>query len=465
MVAGLTSGLAASASGSCPSYSRDSLLCGPKCLLEICNRLQVPADEAELAALSSLDQKKGTTLIGLWHAAKAKGLAATAVKIGLDELLRCKAHAIAHQWDNHFVLVEPGNAPDSVRVTEPPEAPQVVQRACFASGYSGFALLVARDSALLPVLETSGPDLRCDGYETDFGTVWEGDIPVQVLGLGNAGDQAIRIDAVESTCAGCTDGIGWPRTILPGTRGELVIPVVTAGMRGSFSARLFIRSNDPVSPIVPVDVRGYVRPKVLAVSPRRVVLRGRATREARAVLYVPSTERESVRVTSVSCDSPFVVPTLAESADPHRPGYTVRVALKPGTPPGALAAKIAIHSDHGKEPMAEVPLVAEVEGDVAIDRRGFFFGIVESGRTPASQVRIINRGDAPLAITGVGYPLKHVSLGISTQVPGKDFVLTARLNDDAPPGLLREDVIIRTNHPAQPEIRIPSMALVEKRAK
>ncbi|MBI2842083.1 MAG: hypothetical protein HYX78_01645 [Armatimonadetes bacterium] len=125
---------------------KSDLLCGPKCLLAVCQRFGVEASLEELAALSGADER-GASLAGLDAVARAKGLEVVGKKIGVDELAGLKCPAIAHLWNNHFVVVE-AESPDKLKVTSPPGEPKVTTTEEFKKYYSGFALLISRDKSL-----------------------------------------------------------------------------------------------------------------------------------------------------------------------------------------------------------------------------------------------------------------------------------------------------------------------------
>ena len=64
-------------------------LCGPRCLLAVCQRYGVEASLEELSSACGIggeSDAKGTSMFALANAAKAKGLETAAMKIGLDEL-------------------------------------------------------------------------------------------------------------------------------------------------------------------------------------------------------------------------------------------------------------------------------------------------------------------------------------------------------------------------------------------
>ena len=72
----------------CRTCGSSDALCGPQSLLLVCRNLGVEANLDELAGFSGLDQRAGTTLLGLKKAAEAKGLHAVGMKISAEELAK-----------------------------------------------------------------------------------------------------------------------------------------------------------------------------------------------------------------------------------------------------------------------------------------------------------------------------------------------------------------------------------------
>ena len=153
--------------------AKPDLLCGPKCLLVVCQRFGITADLDEVVRVAGTDPQRGTSLAGLQRAAEGKGLQALAVKIGVDELARLELPAIAHCWDTHYVVVQRASG-GSLEVTDPPEEPRLMRAEEFKKVFSGFALLISKDRSPFPAQQKQGPDPRCDSYLLDFGFADEG---------------------------------------------------------------------------------------------------------------------------------------------------------------------------------------------------------------------------------------------------------------------------------------------------
>ena len=445
--------------GNCPQC--DSL-CGPNCLLVVYQRFGISATLDEAKALSGYSEKKGTSLLGLKKAVEAKGLKAVGMKIGLDELASFKGLAIAHLWSDHFVVVESAGS-GVLSVTDPPQEPKVTKTEDLAGRYSGFSLLVARDASLFTKPELKGPDLRFEVYSWDFGSVNQGDSLGYVFKCRNVGNADLVISKVESSCGECLVPIGGPQSIPAGGDGEIKALLVTANQRRVVAKELYVHSNDPISPMVRLAVTGYVRPTELVFSPRSINLgEPRRTESARAEVYVPSFEEDKVEITSVSCASPYLTAELLPSDAKGRPGYVIKVTLNPGAPVGEFTSSISIVSNHWKQPKVEIPVSAVIRGNIDLDSDSFFLGFVKKGDEKKCAVTISTVHKDPLKIDKIDNPIPYLSVDINPKVEGKEYVLTAKLKPDAPAGNIKGEVVIHTNDPDQPLLRLPVYAYVKE---
>jgi hypothetical protein len=443
----------------------EDVLCGPRCLLAACQTAGVSATLEELTAASGCDKRLGTSLAGLSAAAKSKGLKTMGLKIAIDEITTLRCLAIAHLWGDHFVLIQPGDTPGVIKVTDPPQGPRAVRKDDLKESYSGFALLVAKDASVFPTSKNEGPDLRFDDYTWDFGSVNLGDLPMHSFKCHNMGRAELTISRVDSSCSACVAALSARQTIPPGGEGEVRALVLTANQRRGVMKTLYVISDDAVTPVVLLKVTGYVRPDRLLFAPRTVSLgTPRRTESVSREVLLPVFEEDGFTVFSVSSDSPFVDATLAPSKIKDLPGYIITATLRPGAPIGEFAAKITILSDHPRQPKAELPVTATIKGNIDLDRDMFFLGIVRKGEQSVSKVTISTVGKDSLKVERVDCPVNFMSVDVTPKVEGKAYVLTGtlKLDEDAPAGNIKGEVSVHTKDPDQPEIKIPVYAYVEE---
>ena len=456
-------GLAPAVTGlaACKSCGDSDRLCGPQCLLHVCQYYGVDADIGELTKLCGYDEKDGTSMLGLLDAAKAKGLKAVGMKIGLDELAGLQVPAIAHLWDSHFVVVEATGSADTLLVTNPPREPVSVKNEDLQKAYSGFALLVSADAGLFPHGDASGPDLRFDGYAYDFGKLYEGDTAECKFTCRNVGNEDLVVTKVEASCS-CLTPMQGGFAIPAGGTGEIEALFVSDGYRRGIAKKLLVTSNDPITPVVQLDVVGYVKSAKLLTSPRALDFGEHSRRDTvHELIYIPSSAEEKITVTGVSSDSPFVTAAVAQTKDYLRPGHMVMATLLPGAPIGKLNAKLTITSNHPRDPQTQLPVTAAITGDIAVDRNSLFFGMVRKGEAAESKIVISTTGEDPLEIEKVDNALDYIAFDMQPDSDGKKCVVTATINGDAPAGNISEEIVIHTNNADQPELKLPVYAYVQ----
>jgi len=322
---------------------------------------------------------------------------------------------------------------------------------------------------VLPHLGANVPDLRFDEYSYDLGMLDEGAKAQRTISFRNVGEQVLTVSQVRPTCT-CI-GVGQvTRSIPPGGSGRISFTYDASGLRGAQAQALYIESNDPVSPVVQVQVTAGLKPANLLASTRRIefgevdTARG-VTRE----MYIKDPGDGSLDIQEVLSDSPLVKVTLAGAAPPEYQHlgvvFPVRVTLKPGAPVGPFAASITIVSNHPKEPRLRIPVVAKIRGEVEVTPEKLFLGIVKKGQSASRSVTVSTASDRKLALTVASASSDSFTAKVSHGGGGNEYKIIVGLSERAPAGLLRADLTIHTDSRIQPTIMVPISALVEEREK
>ena len=436
-------------------------LCGPTSLLALCQSLDVKTDLEELKRLSGFDERNGTTMSGLRTAAESKGLHAVGMKIAVDEMIASRFLAIAYLWGNHFVAIECDGS-ESIKVAGLSGKPTVVSKKELSTLYSGFALVVAKDENLFPQAGAKGPDLRCDAYTYDFGFIEQGEQAGQRFNIENKGIEDLVLSKVETSCS-CTQAfLPKEQRIPPGGKGELVVGYDSTGREGGQSQIVYVYSNDPISPVVQLQINGVIKPVRLPVSVRSldfgtVKKRDGATRE----FSIKDPGDDSLTVQKVTSDTRSVKVSLTRNADKQGTTYLVKAVLSPGAPIGILKGAIKVSSNHPKEPVVEIPVAADVVGDIDIFPHQFFLGLLKRGESASKKLTLSTTSDEPLTIQNIENPCDYVIVTAAPEVKGNKYTITATLKGAAPVGLIKQVVVIHTTDPDQPEIKIPLFALIQ----
>jgi len=121
----------------------------------------------------------------------------------------------------------------------------------------------------LPVARAfAAPALQVSEPRFDFGEVFQGDKVLHVFEFTNQGDEALLIDRVRSSC-GCTAVLISAKNVAPGGKGELQANFDSSRFRGAVSKTIYLYSNDPLRPVMQLQLEGKVL-EVVAMEPGQV---------------------------------------------------------------------------------------------------------------------------------------------------------------------------------------------------
>lgn len=122
--------------------------------------------------------------------------------------------------------------------------------------------------SLLAANAFAKPSLQVDNRSFDFGEVFQGEKVPHVFEFVNAGDEQLIITKVRSSC-GCTAVLVSEKVLAPGAKGEIKANFDSTRFRGDISKTIYVYSNDPVSPVKQLKIKGKVL-EIVAVEPSQV---------------------------------------------------------------------------------------------------------------------------------------------------------------------------------------------------
>ncbi len=105
------------------------------------------------------------------------------------------------------------------------------------------------------------PIIHADNIEHDFGEQWAGGDLKHAFTLHNRGDAPLQITKVDARC-GCTVAGPYPQLLKPGESGDVPFTLRTTGLQGPFAKAVAIHSNDPVTPVLNLRLRGTAKRRI-----------------------------------------------------------------------------------------------------------------------------------------------------------------------------------------------------------
>lgn len=108
-------------------------------------------------------------------------------------------------------------------------------------------------AAALALPAEQGPRIQFESETHNFGKVMQGKILNHAFKYTNAGDSALVIQGVRTTC-GCTVALVSGKRLNPGKNGVIKVSFDTTGYGGDTSKYIYVETNDPQSPQVQLTI-------------------------------------------------------------------------------------------------------------------------------------------------------------------------------------------------------------------
>ena len=316
----------------------------------------------------------------------------------------------------------------------------------------------SRDAAPDTVAFT-GPRIQVDKPVFDFGQVEQGEQVTHAFRFTNRGNRDLRVQSVKTSC-GCTAAVIAADTIPPGREGSIRATFDTKRFAGQKAKDIRVHTNDPLSPVTTLRLRGEITTEV-QVQPAQVYLgrlpRGVPTSRTVSVLY---DQDKTFEITHISNDHPAIRVQAEDTRVEGKKGKALRVSVSTTAQRGPLNDTITITTTSPKKPTISIPVVGSIEGDVVVLPSQVSFGVVRQGVGQTRTVRIKNRSARPLSIGQVHSSLASVVPELTEVRPGKEFALRLHISGDTEPGKIRGSIEVITDHPEEKQLTIPLFGIV-----
>jgi len=346
---------------------------------------------------------------------------------------------------------------------------------------------IARQQAGIPRLAVEGE------REYDFGVMERGTTSSHAFVIKNEGRGPLRLEKGETSCK-CTLSELTNGSLSPGESTEITLEWTPKEYEPVFHQTAEIRTNDPLTPILTLTIRGKVIQSV-RTSPESIALGSiplnkPTLTEVKLFSYADHplevTEIEWALEEIASYFSAEVVdmPREVVETDPDaKGGKLVKIRIESGLPLGPINQKIRLTTNLLESPVIEVPLTMNVTGDVSIVGRGYsnesatlMLGRIKSEKGYVARLNVLVKGpDREGTEVSVGEvkpaDVLKVTLGEKKQVKNGEIYMIP-LEIAIPAGSRsashistnRNDqgsVVLETNHPEAKRIEIAVRFAVE----
>lgn len=166
-----------------------------------------------------------------------------------------------------------------------------------------------------------------------------------------------------------------------------------------------------------------------------------------------------VRIRNVRLTPPLTVARMKATIPP---GESVDIVVRLGTPrpPGPFEGQLAVaFDDENMEPLL-VDVHAVLVPELEFLPRSELVAVAETGSESSDSIEIVNHREVPLNITGIESNADRFTASLDTLEAGRRYRVSLTLRGQGKTGRQTDTVLLRTDDPAQPLLRIPARTLV-----
>jgi len=278
--------------------------------------------------------------------------------------------------------------------------------------------------------------------------------------LKNAGSEAVRLLGVQLS-RGLMLARG-PATIPPGGEIALSLSLDTGGVVGDYRGTVLLRTNDPLHSELTLHVTARIVPNVEAIPRPAVFAVGQ--RGTPIEVAVDLVNHDAVPLEIVRVEHPTERFTTRLETVEAGQRYRLTVVLEPDGPGGRHADTIVVHTTNPTQPTLRIAANTHLRESVYTFPDEVDLGALSSGElreTPglaarlAQTLMVYQPGGTDFQVT-FGTDLPFLAIAAERGPKGDRWQATLTLDPSRlAAGPIRGTVIITTNDPSVPSLRVP----------
>ncbi len=323
-----------------------------------------------------------------------------------------------------------------------------------------------RSEAPKSLVTEMAPDIRFEETSHDFGVHGPGAELKYSFSFQNNGKADLIISKVKSSC-GCTAAIASADIIPPRQSGKIDVTYKPGTMQGTFEKHVTVLSNDPDSPSMVLAIKASVELD-LGADPDRL---GTSIPKRGDVVELPfavvGKELPRAGITKIFLETgsghealgKSITWTMKDDRTLDTPCYKVLVKVdSKNIMPGRYDVKLVIETSSRKIPRFDVPLFIEVAGPIKVDPRIVLITRIARDAPPVKTITL-NAPDGPaFRILSAEINQPGLEPGPIPADSARSHALTILMKDAFNREVVATELVVKTDNPDMPEIRIPITA-------
>jgi hypothetical protein len=208
-----------------------------------------------------------------------------------------------------------------------------------------------------PLTPPQSPKIVFEETMHDFGHVEQGAAVRHQFTFRNGGGLDLTIANVRASC-GCVATVSAARGIPAGASGTIQVTFDTAREVGHTVRTITVDSNDPVSPVTSLTLRGEIDADVTAEPSQLYLGHVRAGQTVSTEVRVVTTHDGTVNVGGIEAGGPVIEATAADLSRRR-----IRVAVRKDAPAGRFTEQLFVRTTSARHPLVTIPIAGTVDAD------------------------------------------------------------------------------------------------------
>lgn len=270
----------------------------------------------------------------------------------------------------------------------------------------------------------------------------------------NTGDEPLQITDVKTTC-GCTVAKPEVNTLAPGEETKVGVTFNLKGKQGPQNKKITVLTNDPTTPQYYLELKGTALALIM-MDPTLLNFGKIADNDPHSLPITVRTTKEdfTFEIKDVTVEGAAPVQTVVETVTPGKE-YKIVATTNTNLMPGSITGTININTTEATRPVLQVKVFGHVIGALTIQPN---FIRIQSNSDPNAP-----RSTQFLQVVA-GRTKEFELLEVIAPIEGMKAELIKRKENDwhiklsdmpLDNSLQGKELIVRTNLPDTPEIRIP----------
>lgn len=315
----------------------------------------------------------------------------------------------------------------------------------------------------------------------DFGYLAFGDSGKKSWTIKNVGKGPLDLFKGSSTCT-CTvatfekdpkTGVAVDKiTLEPGKSHEITVTWKPKSS-GAFHMQTSVETNDPKNPVVWFRINGDVNPAIVTVPATQVLDVGRVSNSegATAKMALTSPDRPETKVLEVTSSRPDLIEADVSPLKKDDlkqldfdSGYQLNFHIKPSPRVGDFREEVVVKTDHPQMETMKITVAGRLEGPISVvppeiridgatssdgGRRSAVLSVTDHRET---RFEVVSKPE------NVEVDFQPVTTGSSGKA--RIYKMTVTLPPGTPPGVMKGQVVIKTDHPNVTQLTVPFHAVV-----